>query len=328
LKSDLLKQIRGIFSPRKVKRNKRVLIFAFFLALSTIIWFFSKLEKDYFTTISIPVKFYNFPENKIQINHLPKELKVSVFGRGFTLLRYKILSRNPIFIDLTKISGSKSENDRELIYFNSESIIPMIDREMASEVKILSIEPGSIKLVFSKKQSKKVVIVPDINYSVDKDYILDEVNVNPRYIFVTGPAFILDSLDTLFSVKSQIQNLSKNSNYLLGIQKIPLCTYSNDLILVDIKVQKKTEKTIQIPVKSIFSYKSENKEFVPASVNLMFSVGVNDYQYIEATDFQFEFQRVLNPNSGNENYFIRITTTPDGVSNAQISPSVITVLSK
>lgn len=328
MKSDLLKQIRGIFGPKKVKRNKRILIFTFFLALSTIIWFFSKLEKDYFATISVPVRFYNLPDNKIQINPLPKELNVNVFGRGFTLLRYKILSLNPVFIDLNKITSSKNENDRELIYFNSESIIPMIDREIATEVKILNIEPGNIKLIFSKKKSKKVIVVPDINYSVDKEYILDEVYVNPKYIFITGPSFIIDTLDTLFSVKSQIQNLSKDSRYLLEIKQIPLCTYSKNMILVEIKVQKKTEKTIQIPVKSIASFQTEKKEFIPATINLMFSVGLKDYKYIDANDFQFEFQKVSTPNSNNDNYFIKVISFPNNVSNIQISPSVITVLSK
>jgi hypothetical protein len=118
------------------------------------------------------------------------------------------LSLNTIYLDVLSNIKTVKNSDRELLYFNSESIIPSIDRELSGEMKIMSIEPKDIKLIFSKKQSKKVFVVPNISYSINKNYLINTVKVIPNTILITGPSFIVDTIDTVFTQKQNISDLS------------------------------------------------------------------------------------------------------------------------
>jgi hypothetical protein len=328
LKSELLKQIRGLFSQKKVKRNRRVLIFLFFVFLSSLIWFFNKLEKDYFTTLTIPVKFYHFPDDKIQINPLPKQLNVNVYGRGFTLLRYKLLSLNTIYLDVLSNIKTVKNSDRELLYFNSESIIPSIDRELSGEMKIMSIEPKDIKLIFSKKQSKKVFVVPNISYSINKNYLINTVKVIPNTILITGPSFIVDTIDTVFTQKQNISDLSSNLKANLLLQKVEFCNYNRDFVAVAINIEKKTEKTIAVPVESLFPSSLKNSTFVPNLINLKFSVGIHQFSKIDASQFQLTVERINSSSINSDIYRVKAIRIPSKIYNLQITPNIVTILKK
>lgn len=326
MKSELLKQIRGLFSQKKVKRNQRVLIFFFFLFLSSLIWFFNKLEKDYFTTLTIPVRYYNFPKDKIQINSLPMQLKVNVYGRGFTLLRYKLLSFNPLYLDVLSNIKTVNNSDSELLFLNTESIIPYIDRELSGEMKILSVEPKNIKLIFSKKRIKKVFVVPNIFYAINKDYLIDKVHVNPNTILITGPSFIVDTIDTVYTQKQNIAELSSNYHSKIPLKKIELCSFNKTHVAVAIILEKKTEKVISVQAESIFPSTYKNMTFIPNTINLKFSVGIKNYTKIDASHFQFALERISNSTTNSEYFKIKAVDTPDKIYNLQIIPSVITVL--
>ncbi|NSW45162.1 MAG: hypothetical protein HPY79_05055 [Bacteroidales bacterium] len=328
MKSELLKQVRNLFNPKKVKRNRRVLIFLFFVLLSSIIWFFNKLEKDYYTTISIPIRFYHFPDDKVLVNPLPKQLNVNVFGRGFTLLRYKLLSYKPIYIDVLAKINLKSNTDRDLIYFNTETIIPSLDKELSDEMKILSVEPKNIKLIFSKKMSKKVFVIPNITYSVDKDFLVDSVQVKPSVVLLTGPMFLIDTIDTIYTLTQKINSIDKDIRLKVSLKPIQFCEMSTDNVNVHIKLQKKTEKTIAIPINSIFSNKQKNIIFLPSHIVLKFSVGIHYYNEIDASQFSFRFEKVPVSNSNSEVYLIKILNYPKKVINLQVTPSYFTVLKK
>jgi len=328
LKSELLKQVRNLFNPKKVKRNQRVLIFLFFVFLSSTIWFFNKLEKDYYTTISIPIKFYHFPEDKVLVNPLPKQLNVNVYGRGFTLLRYKLLSYKPINIDVLAKINFNPNTDRDLIYFNTETIIPSLDKELSEEMKILSVEPHNIKLIFSKKMSKKVFVIPNITYSVDKDFLVDSVLVKPCVVLLTGPMFLIDTIDTIYTISQKINSIDKDIRLKSPLKNIQFCQMSTDKVNVYIKLQKKTEKTITIPISSIFQNKQNNIIFIPSHIVLKFSVGINYYNKIDASQFTFRFEKVPVSNSNGDIYLIKILNYPKKVINLQVTPSYFTVLKK
>lgn len=326
MKSELLKQIRGLFSQKKVKRNRRVLIFIFFLFLSSLIWFFNKLEKEYFTNITIPVRYYNFPKDKIQINPLPIQLKVNVYGRGVTLLRYKLLSFNPIHLDVLSNIKAVKNSESELLFFNTESIIPYIDRELSGEIKILSIEPKNIKLIFSKKRIKKIFVVPNISYAINKNYLIDKVQVNPNTILITGPSFIVDTIDTVFTQNQNIGELSSNYHSKIPLKKIEFCSFNKSYVSVAITLEKKTEKVLSVPVELIFPSTYKNMTFVPNTINLKFSVGIKNFSTIDASHFQFSVERISNSTTNSEYFKIKAINTPDKIYNLQIIPSIITVL--
>ena len=98
---DLVKRFTKVSERKKITLNRRVLIFFFFLLLSILFWFLTALNKEYVTSISYPVRYIRFPEDKVLVNDIPDRLELNVNASGFTLLRYKLKSRlTPIIFDV------------------------------------------------------------------------------------------------------------------------------------------------------------------------------------------------------------------------------------
>ena len=97
---DLISRFGGGPGRKKITLNRRVLIFFFFLFLSVLFWFLTAMNQEYTATISYPVRFYRFPEEKVLVNEMPDRLELTVNATGYTLLRYQWTSRiSPILFD-------------------------------------------------------------------------------------------------------------------------------------------------------------------------------------------------------------------------------------
>lgn len=326
MKSELLKQIRSIFKPKQVQLNKRILYFLLFFAISTVIWFFNKLEKTYFSQVDIPVKYINFPKNVIQTSKLPDKIKVSVYGRGFTILRYKILSFTAFYIDLKKYLNSTYKGN-ETVFLYTENLISSLDKELSEEVKILNIEPKSIKFSFAKKSTKKLPVVPIINYTIDKDRILTNISVLPNFVNISGPNNIVDTIDTLYTVPVRLTNLQKNYTAVCHFKSIPLCEFNTKHVKVRFTVDKKTEKIIRIPVSTLFTEKNKIIQIIPEYIEMKFNVAISKYNQVQWDSFNYELIKSIAANNKQVTYYyIKITKKPEYVSGIRFEPNYFTVI--
>ena len=326
MKSELLKQIRSIFKPKQVQLNKRILYFLLFFSISFVIWFFNKLEKSYFSQIEIPVRFYNFPKNVIQTTPLPNKIKVSVYGRGFTILRYNIISFSKFYIDVNKyISNTLDENKTVFLY--TENLISSLDKELSEEVKILNIEPKAIKFTFSKKSYKKLPVLPLVSYNINNNYILTDVSFFPQFVIISGPNNIIDTLDTLYTIPIILSNINKNHNFICQLKPIPLCEFETNNIELKLFVDKKTEKTIQIPTSNLIPEKIKAVRIIPENIELKFNVAVSKYNLIQLESFSFETIKSTPANNKQIiHYYPKVTKVPKYVSGIRFEPNYFTVI--
>ena len=69
--------IKKFLVKKNLKADRRLVVFLFFIVLATIFWFLNQLDEEYVTEIPLPVRYTNFPEEKITfvkkaiITHLP-----------------------------------------------------------------------------------------------------------------------------------------------------------------------------------------------------------------------------------------------------------------
>ncbi len=325
MKSQLLKQIRTIFSPKKVQLNKRILYFLFFLTISTFIWFFNKLEKNYFSQFEISVQYYNFPKNVIQTEKLPNKITVSIFGRGFTILRYKFLSISTFYIDLKKHLNSTYKGN-ETVFLYTENLISSLDKELSEEVKIIQIEPKSIKFSFAQKNIKKLPVVAKVKYQLAPNHLLIDFSVKPNFAIVTGPSETLDTLDTLYSIPIYLSNIQQNTTTKTQIQPIHNCEISPKTIEVELKVDKKTEKIIKINTSKLIQGQENIQQIIPEQLTLKCYVAVSKYKEINIESFDIKLVKHDAKNPKIAHYYLRLNQLPDGVTFARFDPEFITVL--
>lgn len=327
MKSQLLKQIRSIFSPKQVQLNKRILYFLFFLTISTVIWFFYKLEKNYFAQIEISVQYYNFPKNVIQTEELPNKITVSIFGRGFTILRYKFLSISTFYIDLKKHLNATYKGN-ETVFLYTENLISSLDKELSEEIKIIQIEPKSIKFSFAQKSVKKLPVVVKAKYQLAPNYLLIDFSVKPNFAIITGPTETLNKLDTLYSIPIYLTNLQQNTTVKTQIQPIKSCEISPKTIEIELKVDKKTEKIIKINTNKLVLRQENIQQILPEQLTLKCHVAVSKYKEISTESFDIQFITSDTRNPKIVHYYPRIYQLPNGVTFARFDPEYFTVIYK
>ena len=107
------KQQSNFADREKVKINKKLLIYLFFLVISIALWYLNALSKDYTTFVQYKVQYENFPKGKALISELPEKLSLKVKGLGFSVLKHKLLAYTrsiAIPIDNFRLDISRKDN--------------------------------------------------------------------------------------------------------------------------------------------------------------------------------------------------------------------------
>ena len=135
-----------------LKENNRPLIFLICLLIATLLWLVKALEKQYDTTVSMPVQYTNLPENRVLVNPPPSRLNVKLRAQGFTLLRHKLgLSISPIDFDIKSlIINTVDKKNPTDFYILSDQFITHISNQVNSEITILDISPDTLFFHFEK----------------------------------------------------------------------------------------------------------------------------------------------------------------------------------
>ena len=87
--SDQLKELFfQLIALLKIERSQ-LPIFFFLIVLSSVFWILTVLSKDYTSTITTPVVFYNLPDDKLLIESKEVTLQMQVKAPGFSLLAHQ-----------------------------------------------------------------------------------------------------------------------------------------------------------------------------------------------------------------------------------------------
>ncbi len=189
-------------NKEKMALRKRAMIFSFFLVLSVIFWFMNALSKNYTTTIDYPVRYRNFPEDKIMIGNLPEHLSLEVNAHGYTLLRYRLSSRYiPLVFNVRSFTMNRmSSADSGVYYIETRFARNYIAKQLSSEFNIMDIKPDTLVFRFATLVARRVRVVPKISFRLDKQLILKEdPYLIPDSVKVSGPDYLIDTLTTIYT---------------------------------------------------------------------------------------------------------------------------------
>jgi hypothetical protein len=148
---------------KRMKINRKTLIFGLFLAISTVLWLLNALNKEYTHTISYPVVFKNLPDDLQAEKKLPARLRLEVYGHGYDILSYKIdHSKPPVIVDLHKHPPQKISEDHYFI--TGRQLKPLANARIKGKLKLNSVKPDSLHLYVSKVISRKLPIKSKLVY--------------------------------------------------------------------------------------------------------------------------------------------------------------------
>ncbi len=250
----------------KLKRNtqkvwsKEWLIKLISLFLAALLWYFVGGEDLVDKNVMVSVEVINMPKDLIISNKYKKEVEVTVRGPRSLILEMG-QRQNARQIDLTDAApGTKVE---------------MIDNEsipVSRGIEVLRVQPSSIILSLDKLVKKNFPINAVTIGNVSRDFVLEDLRLDPNVITITGPQTVLGQVDVLKTTPINIQGITESTQL-----QIPLVLDSSlvDLIgetsvTADITMDyDKLERTIKdVPVSVVVDGFVQNVKPRVATVTL------------------------------------------------------------
>jgi len=306
------------------RKSKMLLVF---LAISFLFWMLIKLSKEYTTVIQFDVNYFNLTEGKMLQEEPRKNLDVTVKTYGFNLIKYYVNKRS-VNVDLHSV-----KRKRGLMYYQLASeLLPQIQQQVASDVEVIGVQPDSLYYHLGISKTKKVLVVPDITIQYQSGYnLLGDLKVEPNFVSISGPEIIIDSISMLKTKTATLTDVNGSIEIKLPIMRLAgtsKVSYSIDEVMVTGVVEKFTESTLKLPF--VIKNLPQNLKITtfPDQVEVVFRVGISDYNKINQNDFKISCDYSRTVKNGLTYLIPEVLSKPSIVSEIKIVPNQIEYLIK
>ena len=267
--------------------NKRVVIFLFCLIVSSFFWLMLALSKEYTIEIYFPVQYINLPPDKVIANNLSETIDIELKSNGFNLLFYKLKEKKEtVLIDFKDAKRMPPKNN----YFLLTNLrIDKIKNQFSENFKILKIYPDTIFLNFNKKISKRVPVIANLTFTLDKQYQqCDSIRLNPAFVIISGAADNIDKINHLVTETVNLKDVSDSISLKLAILKTPtlnLVELSQLSVQANVNISKFTEGNMELPIEIENLPKGYSLKLFPDKVSIKYNVAFENFEKINAMQF-------------------------------------------
>ncbi|WP_289021127.1 YbbR-like domain-containing protein [uncultured Salegentibacter sp.] len=256
--------------------------FGFFLLFSSFIWFSVQISKEYTQIIDIPVSYVNIPLDKSITKERPGFLKLRIQDKGFAIWYYKLFKPR-VELDL----GKALEQNGALVY-NFEANRETLEDQVNINFEKARFLQESIAIAYQAKKVKKIKIKPRIDLSYAVGYSASrEIKLTPDSIKVSGPENIIDTLQSLQTVKLQVSNIKTDvsGSVRVDTSKLGMLSFYTTKVNYSQEVEKFTEGSVKVPVTVLNLPENTNISIFPKQVLVYFQVNLKQYEMVKHEDF-------------------------------------------
>ncbi len=279
----LTEKIKGI------KLNPNSFTFFFFLLVSAIFWFFNALNKDYVATIKVPIKFLNFPENKLVAGEFLDYVDVKVAANGYSFLKYKSASFDEAIINIQLHSIYRiSETDEKRFYLLTSTIKNEISNLLDGNTEIKSISPDSIIFDLDEVIKKKVPVNRSFLINYRKQFMLkDKIRIIPDSIFIRGVKSVLDTVNFVNTETNVFDDVHDSLKFDIELEKINGVAFSKNMVECSIPVEEFAELSFVLPIEVVNQPEDFNLKLFPSEAKVICNVGFSQYRQVFKQEFRF-----------------------------------------
>ena len=309
---------------KKLKNNKKLRVFLLFFVLSLLFWMLIKLSREYVGQTSVKLEYVDLPDDKmLQVDPVDK-ITVTLKSIGFNLFKHKISTKKvPVSLkNIKRHSGS-------LYYYESSDLLGDVIKEF-SKSDVITIKPDTLFFDLGKNVSKKLKVWPNVKIEFQSGFNLSgSLQVEPKEITITGPKAQIDSISELKTKLLELNGVNESIDEDLSIdinKRFSKVNYSDTKVKILGAVDKFTERSISAKFKIINGPSTYKIITFPKEVELIFQVGLSDFNKINEKDFSVVCD--FSDSKLNEiDYLIpKVVKMPNIVRDVKIIPSKIQFL--
>jgi YbbR domain-containing protein len=330
----MIKWDAGIWLRKFLKKggssiDRDVFIFSFFLLLSFIFWYLNSLGKETEYNIKYPVKYINFPQERVLAEDLPSTLDLSLKGPGYSVLKLKLSgNRAPVILDISSISYRRVPGSRSLNYYIVTSgLIPKLKNQLRADCTITSIRPDTLFLYFDKIITKQVGVIPSIEVTTEKQYLIKgNIMVNPDTVTITGPKQIIDTIRSIKTKYKKLKGVDETVTLNLPLVTLKEYSVSEKRVMVTVPVEQFTEAEYHVRVKILNNPDSVDVKIFPDAVTVKCLVAVSDYKKIGELPFEVILDLEKANLNSSEKLPLSFRNIPPFISSLRVVPSEVDFL--
>ncbi len=287
LDTGLIRPFTKLARRDKDRFNKKLLIFVFFLLLSAVFWFLSMLNREYTTDLSYPVRYTNFPDDKVLVGELPASLTLNVSGYGYTLLKYR-LSRQllPIIFDVNSFSLNRVSDESDSFFILSSVAKNKISEQLGGDLEINEITPDTLFFEFSEVISRNVPVEPHLTLEFRKQYMQSgQVQVYPDTVTVSGPESVIDTLERVFTQEVIRRQVDRTLEVDIPLLEKEYLRFSEQEVRVTFPVEQFTEASINVQIETVNVPEGFVLKIFPSEARVSYLVPLSYYEKVRQQQF-------------------------------------------
>jgi hypothetical protein len=271
------------------RNDKRVAAYFICVAIAAGFWFLNALSKTYTVTLTAPVTYVNFPDNKTLASTPPDKFELKIKAHGFTILRHRLsFLFMPLEFNVNDMTSNRMKESRRNSYeFPSRQFLTDLSYLMANEMEILSMSPDTLYFKFDQMGQKKVKVKPLLQINLKKQYqISGDTKSVPDSVTVNGAQSVIDTIHFAFTEPIRINDADQTVQTQTRISQIKEVYFDPKVVEVNIPVEEYTESEQAVPVEMNDLPDDIIIKLFPQKVKISFQVGLSRFSEIKPEDFK------------------------------------------
>ncbi|MDP2387891.1 MAG: hypothetical protein Q8M29_16075 [Bacteroidota bacterium] len=238
------------------------------------------------------------------------------------------LSKTEIEIDVSKFLNKK--NSQRTVAINTALAAGSFSKILNTEVELIKVKPDSIYFSFGKSYQKVVPVKPTILINFDPFYnYTNKVKITPSFVTLFGDSTLLSSIDSINTEKIVLNdfnsNISQKAKLNIPEELTQRVGLSADEVLLEINVDKFTEKIIEVPLETVNVPANFQLKTFPDRITLKLQVPMSEFEKLNPSLFKVVVDYKGNQSSKNK-LKVEIVKAPANVKITKISPEKVEYL--
>ncbi len=298
-----------------------ILIFLFFVFISTIFWFTISLNKTYEYTVPLKIRYVNVPSEIEFSADLATTVDVKVKDKGITILTM-LNSKDSLTFDFKEhpeITNSKKSSLSASSLFDKQ-----IKERYSNSIVIVDYYPDDIIIEKGVLKSKKVPVVLVKDITCDGQFCLsDSCKMSPSHIRVYASQERIDTLQCIYTKKLTAHDLNDTLVSEVGLVLPERFKTDTKSVKVTIPVEILIEGNTVVPVSVLNVPSKYSVKTIPNEVTVKYLIGRSKYSHIGSSGFSLniDYNDIISSNSKTQ--YINVDKTPAGVVNCKLTPESV-----
>lgn len=310
---------------RKFTLNRRYFILCFFVLISLILWVTTKLTSEYSANLQFTPQIINsLTGGTYTDEHNNNTLYIQTKAKGYYIMRQQLTKNHTLSIDLKdkKIIPGKSSN---LIKLPTAGIKDKVLDALGRDITIISIEPDTLYLRYSRPSTKRVPVKPNFKLLFEKEYQqIAPIVFEPDSITIMGQHEVLDTINAVYTINETYADLKETLETSLSIKSINKVVFSQRKVKFKVPIERCTESSIKLPISVLNPPHSYSILLLPPQVEVKYIVPLSDYTTIKKDDFEavvdyFEVDSL----STTRKLRVKLLRTPQKITSVKLSPEFV-----